>query len=84
MIDSASKAGLKPEAVQGIIELEHVDFIYPARPSVQVLYDFCAVFPRGKMTAVSFKSLTKNAQRETDGGFTCSLLEPLDRASRPS
>ncbi|KAL8277932.1 hypothetical protein RQP46_009751 [Phenoliferia psychrophenolica] len=52
VIDSASTEGLKPESVQGDIEVQHVDFIYPARPSVQVLYDFSAVFPRGKMTAL--------------------------------
>ncbi|KAK4704235.1 ATP-binding cassette, subfamily B (MDR/TAP), member 1, partial [Phenoliferia sp. Uapishka_3] len=52
VIDSASKEGLKPASVEGVIEVQHVDFIYPARPSVQVLYDFSAIFPRGKMTAL--------------------------------
>ncbi|GAA6016489.1 hypothetical protein JCM11491_002338 [Sporobolomyces phaffii] len=52
VIDSASTEGLKPEKVEGTIELRDLDFIYPARPSVQVLYGFNGVFPRGKMTAL--------------------------------
>ncbi|ORY92878.1 P-loop containing nucleoside triphosphate hydrolase protein [Leucosporidium creatinivorum] len=52
IIDSASPAGLKPETVEGVIELKDVDFIYPSRPTVQVLYKFNAVFPKGKMTAL--------------------------------
>lgn len=51
-IDSASTEGIKPEKVEGTIELNNLDFIYPARPSVQVLYGFTGVFPRGKMTAL--------------------------------
>jgi ATP-binding cassette subfamily B (MDR/TAP) protein 1 len=31
VIDSASEAGLKPESVKGLIELENIDFIYPSR-----------------------------------------------------
>ncbi|SCZ98574.1 BZ3500_MvSof-1268-A1-R1_Chr3-1g05473 [Microbotryum saponariae] len=52
VIDSSSDEGLKPEKVDGFIELRDVDFIYPSRPSVQVLYKFSAVFPRGKTTAL--------------------------------
>jgi ATP-binding cassette subfamily B (MDR/TAP) protein 1 len=52
VIDSASDEGLKPESVEGTIILDHVDFIYPSRPAVQVLYDFSATFPRGKNTAL--------------------------------
>ncbi|KAM0787890.1 hypothetical protein ACM66B_003940 [Microbotryomycetes sp. NB124-2] len=51
-IDSSSAEGEKPDKVVGDIEVRHVNFIYPSRPGVQVLYDFCAVFPRGKMTAL--------------------------------
>ena len=51
-IDSASSAGQQPDHIDGTISFEHVDFIYPARPSVQVLYDFTATFPRGKTTAL--------------------------------
>ncbi|GAA5960034.1 hypothetical protein JCM3765_006142 [Sporobolomyces pararoseus] len=52
IIDSASTEGIKPEKVEGTIELKDIDFIYPARPSVQVLYSFTGIFPRGKMTAL--------------------------------
>ncbi|GAA5918154.1 hypothetical protein JCM1841_005277 [Sporobolomyces salmonicolor] len=52
VIDSASPAGLKPETVEGTIELTNVDFIYPSRPAVQVLYGFSGTFPHGKMTAL--------------------------------
>ncbi|GAA5912585.1 hypothetical protein JCM5296_000742 [Sporobolomyces johnsonii] len=52
VIDSASPAGLKPDTVEGTIELTNVDFIYPSRPAVQVLYGFSGTFPRGKMTAL--------------------------------
>lgn len=53
VIDSASDEGLMPERCEGLVELKKVDFIYPSRPAVQVLYGFSAVFPKGKMTAVS-------------------------------
>ncbi|GAA5883526.1 hypothetical protein JCM16303_005465 [Sporobolomyces ruberrimus] len=52
VIDSSSNEGIKPEKVEGTIELSNLDFIYPARPSVQVLYGFSGIFPRGKMTAL--------------------------------
>ncbi|BGP40038.1 hypothetical protein JCM10449v2_003996 [Rhodotorula kratochvilovae] len=51
-IDSASDEGLKPSHVEGLLELEGIDFIYPSRPGAQVLYDFNSVFPLGKMTAL--------------------------------
>ncbi|GAA6011936.1 hypothetical protein JCM10207_003434 [Rhodosporidiobolus poonsookiae] len=51
-IDSASEAGLKPEHVEGLIELKDIQFIYPSRPSVHVLHGFTGVFPPGKMTAL--------------------------------
>lgn len=53
VIDSASEEGLKPKSVEGVIEVKNLDFIYPSRPAVQVLYQFEAVFPQGKTTAVS-------------------------------
>ncbi|KAI5480306.1 ATP-binding cassette, subfamily B (MDR/TAP), member 1 [Pseudohyphozyma bogoriensis] len=52
VIDSASPAGVKPEKVEGVIQVENVDFLYPSRPGVQVLHKFNGVFPRGKMTAL--------------------------------
>ncbi|KAK4053219.1 hypothetical protein OIO90_003993 [Microbotryomycetes sp. JL221] len=51
-IDSSSAEGDKPDRVHGDIELKGVNFIYPSRPGVQVLYDFSGIFPRGKMTAL--------------------------------
>lgn len=55
-IDSSSDAGLQPTELEGTISFENVDFIYPSRPSVQVLYDFSATFEKGKNTAVSTPS----------------------------
>ncbi|GAA6048222.1 hypothetical protein JCM3770_006486, partial [Rhodotorula araucariae] len=52
IIDSASDKGRKLEHVEGLIELEGIDFIYPSRPGAQVLYNFNGVFPPGKMTAL--------------------------------
>ncbi|KAK4047990.1 hypothetical protein OIV83_005024 [Microbotryomycetes sp. JL201] len=52
VIDSSSEEGDKPEKVDGDIQVRNVNFIYPSRPGVQVLYDFNAMFPRGKMTAL--------------------------------
>jgi hypothetical protein len=54
-IDSASEAGLKPDGIEGVIELEEVNFLYPLRPAVQVLRKFSAIFPRARTTAVSFQ-----------------------------
>ncbi|GAA6011881.1 hypothetical protein JCM10207_003417 [Rhodosporidiobolus poonsookiae] len=51
-IDSLAEEGLKPEKVEGLIELKDVQFIYPSRPSVHVLHSFTARFPPGKMTAL--------------------------------
>ena len=52
VIDSASPEGLRPDHVEGEIAVHDVDFLYPSRPSVQVLHRFSAVFPKGKMTAL--------------------------------
>ncbi|BGP40022.1 hypothetical protein JCM10450v2_004002 [Rhodotorula kratochvilovae] len=52
IIDSASDKGRKLEHVEGLIELEGIEFIYPSRPGAQVLYNFNGVFPPGKMTAL--------------------------------
>ncbi|KAH8920396.1 P-loop containing nucleoside triphosphate hydrolase protein [Atractiella rhizophila] len=51
-IDSASEAGKKLEKVTGLIEIQNLDFIYPARPKVQVLKSVSAIFPPGKTTAL--------------------------------
>ena len=52
VIDASSHEGLQPEHIDGTLSFEHVDFIYPGRPGVQVLYDFNAVFPKGLNTAL--------------------------------
>lgn len=52
-IDSASTDGkLLEEKLQGLITFENVSFVYPSRPSITVLENFWASFPRGKVTAV--------------------------------
>lgn len=52
VIDSASPEGYMPDQVEGEIVLQDVDFLYPSRPSVQVLHRFTVVLPKGKMTAL--------------------------------
>jgi ATP-binding cassette subfamily B (MDR/TAP) protein 1 len=51
-IDSMSDQGLKPEAVEGDLELTDVSFWYPARPTVQVLDKVSLKIPAGKTTAL--------------------------------
>ncbi|KAI0361184.1 multidrug resistance protein 1 [Trametes cingulata] len=51
-IDSASEEGLKPDACDGEIAFEHVDFNYPSRPDVPVLKDLSITFPVGKISAL--------------------------------
>lgn len=36
VIDAYSEAGLKPKSVTGHIDVQGVDFSYPARPDIQV------------------------------------------------
>ncbi|GJN89308.1 hypothetical protein Rhopal_002288-T1 [Rhodotorula paludigena] len=52
IIDSSSDVGRKLDKVDGLIELENIDFIYPSRPGAQVLYNFNGIFPVGKTTAL--------------------------------
>lgn len=51
-IDSGSPDGLKPDSCEGTIELRNVDFRYPARKNIQVLYNLSLVVPKGKTTAL--------------------------------
>lgn len=51
-IDSASPDGLKPEECRGNIELRNVDFRYPARKNIQVLFDLSLNIAEGKTTAL--------------------------------
>lgn len=52
VIDSSSSAGISPAQIEGTLQFNAVDFIYPSRPSVQVLSNFTAIFPKGKITAL--------------------------------
>ncbi|KZP29744.1 P-loop containing nucleoside triphosphate hydrolase protein [Athelia psychrophila] len=51
-IDSASKAGLKPEGVEGLIQLESVSFTYPSCPTVPIVKDLSISFAAGKTAAL--------------------------------
>ncbi|KAI0032067.1 P-loop containing nucleoside triphosphate hydrolase protein [Vararia minispora EC-137] len=51
-IDSADLGGLKLDTVAGDIELEHVDFNYPARPDVQIVKNLNLKFVAGKTAAL--------------------------------
>lgn len=51
-IDSSSKEGLKPEAVEGVITFENVKFHYPSRPNVPILKGLTADFPAGASVAL--------------------------------
>ncbi|CAO1635906.1 unnamed protein product [Parajaminaea phylloscopi] len=51
-IDSCSPEGERPESCNGHLELRHVDFRYPARKNIQVLFDFSLDIPSGKTTAL--------------------------------
>ncbi|RYP72290.1 hypothetical protein DL771_004264 [Monosporascus sp. 5C6A] len=51
-IDPFASFGEKPSEVRGDVELEHVTFAYPTRPSVTVLDDFSLKVPAGKVTAL--------------------------------
>ena len=51
-IDAFNSSGLKPDGVQGNIQLSAVKFSYPTRPDVTVLDDFTVNIPAGKVTAL--------------------------------
>ncbi|PWN22410.1 putative Leptomycin B resistance protein pmd1 [Microstroma glucosiphilum] len=51
-IDSASPEGLKPSSCEGVIELRNIDFRYPSRKNVQVLFNLSLVIPAGETTAL--------------------------------
>ncbi|KAI1909044.1 multidrug-resistance transporter mdr5 [Ophidiomyces ophidiicola] len=51
-IDSMSQEGLKPEQVNGELELSGVSFSYPARPTIQVLNNVALKIPARKVTAL--------------------------------
>jgi len=51
-LDPESTAGLKPENIQGNVELKNVKHIYPSRPEVVVMEDVTLSIPSGKTTAL--------------------------------
>ncbi|KAL4807614.1 P-loop containing nucleoside triphosphate hydrolase protein [Aspergillus unguis] len=51
LLDPLSDKGLKPEQCIGAIELDHVSFAYPSRPT-PVLQDLTLSIPAGKTTAL--------------------------------
>jgi ABC-type multidrug transport system fused ATPase/permease subunit len=52
-IDSSSEQGLRPpQGLQGEVLLESVDFIYPARPDVQVFKGLTLRIPAGRSLAL--------------------------------
>ena len=51
-IDAFSEQGVKPDAMQGHIQLLNVNFTYPTRPNAPVLNDFTLDVPPGKVTAL--------------------------------
>lgn len=51
-IDPKSQDGMKPESVEGTIELRNIKHIYPSRPEVVVMDDVNLFIPAGKTTAL--------------------------------
>ncbi|RHZ61470.1 ABC transporter ATP-binding protein [Aspergillus thermomutatus] len=51
-INPFDDSGDKPEFTSGVLELDHIGFCYPSRPSVRVLDDFSLHIPAGKVTAL--------------------------------
>ena len=46
------EGGLRPESTSGAVELEHVTFVYPARPDAEVLSDVSLSLRPGEMVAL--------------------------------
>ena len=51
-IDSSSKEGKKPTALEGVIRFENVFFNYPSRKDVKILQGFNIEIPKGKTVAL--------------------------------
>ncbi|XP_077220029.1 ATP binding cassette subfamily B1 [Tasmannia lanceolata] len=51
-IDRNSESGLELDSVTGHVELRNVEFSYPARPDIRILYDFSLNVPAGKTIAL--------------------------------
>jgi hypothetical protein len=52
-IDSSSPAGIKPDHVDGVIELSDVDFFYPSRPAVQASLGTARYAPLGSTRIIA-------------------------------
>jgi len=51
-IDSLSDSGHVPATCDGVIEIEGIKFVYPARPDVTILHNFTLSVPAHKTTAL--------------------------------
>lgn len=51
-INPLSEDGLRPESIEGRIQLSNINFTYPTRPNAPVLQDFTLEVPPGKVTAL--------------------------------
>ncbi|CAB4029963.1 multidrug resistance 1-like isoform X1 [Paramuricea clavata] len=50
-IDPSSAAGTKPDVISDV-EFRDIDFVYPSRPTIQILKDFSLKVPHGKRVAL--------------------------------
>jgi ATP-binding cassette subfamily B protein len=69
----ASEGGETPSEVRGAIELEHVDFAYPARPDAQVLIDLDLRIAPGEVVALVGSS---GAGKSTIAALLSRLYDP--------
>jgi ATP-binding cassette subfamily B (MDR/TAP) protein 1 len=51
-IDVHEECGKKPESVDGVIELRHVEFAYPSRPDQTIYRDYSLKIDRGQTVAL--------------------------------
>ncbi|EWC43425.1 hypothetical protein DRE_07611 [Drechslerella stenobrocha 248] len=78
-LDSLDTSGDKPDTCHGDIEISHVSFAYPTRPSVSVMDDFSLRFPAGKTTALVGAS---GSGKSTCVGLLERWYEPLSGSIR--
>jgi ABC-type multidrug transport system fused ATPase/permease subunit len=50
--DSTQSGELKPDRIEGLIEMKDVDFVYPTRPNEPVLQKLCLKLEPGKILAI--------------------------------
>ncbi|RMD43465.1 hypothetical protein DV735_g1651, partial [Chaetothyriales sp. CBS 134920] len=51
-LDPTADVGIKPDHIDGVLELRNVRHIYPSRPEVVVMEDVSLLIPSGKTTAL--------------------------------